>query len=91
MARIALYYTRFSKSGMNSLVFSTVLGGTTGDDAITDMGSRFEPERLSDWWTSSSDFPITASSGFQSSFTPQEYCGSVTQGDSGTYLAVLIF
>lgn len=69
-----------TKSGINSLVYSTVLGGTTGDDAISGIALDSNQNAYLIGWTSSSDFPITQSSAFQSSFSPsqQNYCAFVT-------------
>ena len=70
-----------TKSGTASLIYSTVLGGATGDDAIT--GIALDPNRNAylTGWASSSDFPVTQSSAFQSSSNSQQYCGFVSQID----------
>jgi hypothetical protein len=70
-----------TKSGANSLVFSTVLGGTTGDDAITGIALDSSQNAYLTGWTSSSDFPVTPATAFQSSYGAQSYCGFVTQLD----------
>jgi len=70
-----------TKSGANSLVFSTVLGGTTGDDAITGIAMDSSQNVYLTGWTSSSDFPVTPTTAFQSSSGAQGYCGFVTQLD----------
>jgi hypothetical protein len=70
-----------SKFGANSLVFSTVLGGNTGDDAITGIALDSSHKVYLTGWTSSSDFPVTPTTAFQSSSSGQAYCGFVTQLD----------
>ena len=70
-----------TKSGANSLVFSTVLGGTIGDDAITGIAMDSSQNAYLTGWTSSSDFPVTPATAFQSSYGAQSYCGFVTQLD----------
>ncbi len=70
-----------TKSGANSLVFSTVLGGTAGDDAITGIAIDSNQNAYLTGWTSSSDFPVTPTTAFQPSSSTQAYCGFVTQFD----------
>ena len=70
-----------TKSGANSLVFSTVLGGTTGDDAITGIALDSSHNAYLTGWTSSSDFPVTPTTAFQPASSTQAYCGFVTRLD----------
>jgi hypothetical protein len=70
-----------TKSGVSSLIFSTVLGGITGDDAITGIAMDSIQNVYLTGWTSSSDFPVTPTTAFQSSSRTQAYCGFVTQLD----------
>ena len=70
-----------TKSGVSSLIFSTVLGGITGDDAITGIAMDSIQNVYLTGWTSSSDFPVTPTTAFQSSSGTQAYCGFVTRLD----------
>ncbi len=70
-----------TQSGVSSLIFSTILGGITGDDAITGIAIDANQNAYLTGWTSSSDFPVTPATAFQSSYSAQAYCSFVTQLD----------
>jgi hypothetical protein len=69
-----------TKSGPNSLIYSTVLGGNTGDDGITGIALGSNQNVYVTGWTSSTDFPVTQN-GFQTSYNNQSFCGFVSQID----------
>jgi len=68
-------------TGIDSLVYSAVLGGTSGDDAITGIALDSNQNAILTGWTSSTDFPVTTSSAFQISNNSESYCGFVSRID----------
>jgi hypothetical protein len=77
------FLSRFdtTKSGAASLIYSTILGGTTGDDAITGIALDSNQNAFLTGWTSSTDFPVTPSTAFQTSNNSENYCGFVSRID----------